>query len=260
MNQDKNHWIALFLSGKYPGFNRTPDKLLFIDSLQEINPKSFSDDKIKIFGLFGQVDEYEFYFSFLNKAERDFNDQYESLLRKLQVPNELYIGVGVESFPYERLLTEFKALKIVENAQQKGKAFEDFLKNLFNSVDGLQVANIEQAEDEQIDLVIKNNINKPFWINLGSAIIVGEAKNWTKKTGAEVLNNLDGKINNHESVCQMGIVIALNGFSSATTQTQTRKGPKHVIVKIEGDDISNLLESKMNPIDWLEGIVMNTFV
>ena len=252
MERWQNHWVALYLSGKYPGFFRTPDKLFFIDSLQSINPTAFSDEKIKMLGLFGLVDEYEFYYSFLNKIERDFSDQFIEFLDILNVPKEIR-NIWKVSFNHIQLLNEFKITKGEQNSQAKGKAFEEFLKKFFGSIEGLEVIEIKQASDEQIDLVLKNNVNRPFWIQLGSPLFIGEAKNWTNKTPTEVFNTLRGKMDGHKNFSRIGIVIAMKGFTEEVSKNLIRDGAgEKIIFPITGDNIESLLISKIDPIDWLE--------
>ena len=66
-----NQEIALQLAGKGVPY-KVPDKLLFIDTLQELNPKEFSDEKLSRLCWFGIINEVEFYLTMLNKIERDF--------------------------------------------------------------------------------------------------------------------------------------------------------------------------------------------
>ncbi len=259
MNQEKNHWLALYLSGKYPRFFKTPDKLLFIDALQSINPNSFSDEKIKMFGMFGQVNEYEFYLSFLNKVERTFSENFPTLLSRLQIPKEIQ-DKCLKFFDHNSLLQEFEKVEADDDKTTKGKAFEGFLNRFFDAMDGLEVINIEQAKDEQIDLVIKNNINRPFWAQLGSPLFIGEAKNWTKNTPTEVFNTLKGKMDGHKNFSRIGIVIAMKDFTSVIDQTIMRDGAgDKIIFPITGENIRKLLVSKQNPIDWLEEQLTNAF-
>lgn len=39
-------------------------------------------------------------------------------------------------------------------------------------MNGLEVVVIKQAKDEQIDIILKNGINRPFWTQLGSPLII----------------------------------------------------------------------------------------
>lgn len=255
----QNHWIALYLVGKYPGLPYTPDKLLFIDSLQTISPKDFSDEKIKMFGLFGQIDEYEFYLSYLNKLQRDFPENFNQFLRIVSIPDTI-INISEKIFSHFTFLEEFSALQNITETTKKGKAFEDFLKKMFNAIDGLEVLEIKQSPDEQIDLIIKNNINRPFWIYLNNPIFIGEAKNWTDKTPTSVLNTLRGKMDGHSNFSHIGFVIALNGFTERIENNIVRDGGgKKIIVPINGDDIGALLRRKLDPIDWLENKITDAF-
>ncbi len=261
MNQEKNHWLALYLTGKYPGYFHTPDKLLFIDELQAINPTTFSDEKIKMFGMFGQVDEYEFYLSFLNKVERNFADKFSPFLQSLNIPKEIIAQSIKKIFNHTFLLQEFQKVKADTNTTTKGKAFEGFLKIFFDNMDGLEVVEIErQASDQQINFILKNNVNRPFWISLGSSLLIGEAKNWKDKTPTKEIATLSDKVNDHKNFSCIGVFVAMNGFTEELDETQKRKGSSEkIIIPIQGDHIETLLTERQDPIDWLEERIIAAF-
>lgn len=257
--QDKNHWIALYLTGKHPGHFRTPDKLLFIDSLKVVSPTEFSDEKIKLLAMFGQVDEYEFYLSHIAKVEREFPGKLGAFMSSLGIPDEIR-GDEVSFFDRKALLEDFELVRADSNTTTKGEAFEVFLKKFFASIPGLEVLNIEQASDEQIDLIIKNNVDRPFWMHLNSPILLGEAKNWSKNTPTAVLHELRGKMDGHRNFSKIGIVIALNGFTKEAEKNQARDGAgEKIMIKITGADIADLLSGASDPLDWLETRIVDAF-
>ena len=259
MTQNKNHWIAIYLTGKYPGMFYTPDKLLFLDTLQNLNPKTFSDERIKMFGIFGSIDEHEFYYSFLNKVERDFPDEFRPFLDKLLVPRSLFNLT--DQFQHIDLLKKFREIRGNQDKVAKGKCFEDFLKELFESMEGLKIVETKLSDDEQTDIVIKNNVNKPFWINLNSPLLIGEAKNWNDKTNTATLNTLVGKLDDHINFSKVAFVVAMNGFTKPVETSQKRKAASGKIVfTITGDEIEAMLESTKDPILWLEDMILSAFI
>lgn len=259
MYPDK-HWLALYLTGKYPGKAITPDKVRFFDVLQRLNPTVFSDDKIRLYDI---KDDFELYFSFLWKVERDFPSDYGNFLLEIGIPEDL-IQISV-LFPRRELKKDFEELKNMSllktknSSQKKWKALEDFLRKFFWFMPGIWIHEIKQAKDEQIDLILKNNVNRPSWIQLQSPLIMWEAKNYDKNTGTDVLNTLDGKINNHENFVRVGFVIALNDFTAPTEIQLVRKNGKHILVLINGAQIEQLLDSSIDPIDWLEEKIFDSF-
>jgi len=259
MSQKINHWIALYLSGKYPGHFRTPDKLYFIDKLQAINPTVFSDEKIKMFGMFGQVDEYEFYLSFLNKVDRDFPENSTLFKNSFDLPSEI-TNIQSDEFPYVELLNEFSIVKQETNPQKKGKGFEEFLKKFFNQINGLEVMDTKQASDEQIDLIIKNNINRPFWISLGSSLFIGEAKHTTSLTKTEAIKKVIGTLDFHKNISKIGIFISMEGFTKEKDEVLKRVGGGDKIIScISGLEIEEFLTIKTDPLDWLEDKIIQSF-
>ena len=254
-----NHRIALYLSGKYPGSFTTPDKLLFMDSLQAISGREFSDDKIKMFWMFWQVDEYEFYLSFLNKVQRSFPDNYIELLYKLKIPSDI-IGKSEGVFDHDAFMENLIAVEKITQSQSKWKAFEDFLKNMFDKIEWLSVLDIKQEDDEQIDVIVKNNINRPFWIGLQSSIILIEAKNWSTSTPTATLNTLRWKIGWHKNFARIWIVVALKWFTSEVDKNLVRDwSSDNIIVPINWDDIKAMLQGKEDPVLRLENKLTDAF-
>ena len=259
MDKTQNHWIALYLCGKYPWLHKTPDKLLFMDSLSHISSKDFSDEKFKMFWMFWTVDEYEFYLSFLNKVERDYKDNYIELIGKLDIPDEIKNKLKT-IFNHNYFLQELNNLKTITHSQTKWTAFENFLKELFWKIDWLTVINSKPASDEQIDLIIKNNINTPFCISLHSPLIIVEAKNHEKNTPTEVINTMRWKLCWHNNLSRVWIIISLNWFTSEVEKNQIRDWAwDKVLVAIDWNDIEEMLTNKEDPILWIENKITEAF-
>ncbi|MBS8122073.1 TIGR02391 family protein [Candidatus Vampirococcus lugosii] len=86
MDKTQNHWIALYLSGQYPGFYTMPDRLSFFDELKLENPTRFTD---VVLGQYQNKNDVEFFYSLLNSFERNHSDKYEDLLVRLGVPDDV---------------------------------------------------------------------------------------------------------------------------------------------------------------------------
>ena len=68
--------------------------------------------------------------------------------------------------------------------------------------------------DEEIDLIVKNNVSRPFWQSLASPLIFVECKNWIARVGAPEVRNFEGKLQNHTPMTRVGMLVAPGGFTS----------------------------------------------
>lgn len=125
----------------------------------------------------------------------------------------------------------------------------------------LEFFEIQQAEDEQIDLVIKNNIDKPFWLNFKSPVIILKAKNWSKPTPVKELDILLTKLWNHNNFSRIWFFVAMKWFTEPTEELLKRQWTtEKILVKITWNDINELLTDKLDPLEWLEWLVIKSFV
>ncbi len=260
--------ISLHLSGKISPYLKY-SRLEFFEHLEDIF--GYSIEKQKFYWEQSKEFEEEFYYLVLEKLYSKWQknewekEKLEKLLKEMNLPEDIY--QTFEWFDYKWLKEEFdwmitkKTKKETWDSQIKWKQLEVFLENLFNSIEWLEVTEINQAEDEEIDLVIKNNINKAFWLNLNSPVIIWEAKNWTKNTPVKEIAILSDKMSDHNNFTRIWFFIAMNWFTKVTEKKLERKwATDKIIVKIEWDDIKELLEKKLNSIEWLEWLVMKSFV
>ena len=260
--------ISLYLSGKTSPYEKF-SRLEFFDYLEDIF--DYKLEKIDFYWKQAKEFEEEFYHLVFDKLySKSKKDEWEKgkldkLLQELDLPNEIY-NIS-KWFNYELLKTEFdniiktKTDKDSWESQTKWKQFEVFLEKLFNGIDWLEVTEINQADDEQIDLVIKNNIDKPFWLNFKSPVIIWEAKNWSVNTPVKEIAILSDKLWDHNNFSKIGFFIAMNWFTKPTEQKLERKWWwDKIIVKITWKNIEKLLIEKLNPLKWLEWLVMKSFV
>lgn len=86
MDKTPNHWIALYLSGQYPWYYIMPDRLSFFDELKLENPTRYND---VILWQYQNKNDVEFFYGLLNSFERNHSKDYDNLLGKLWVPDEV---------------------------------------------------------------------------------------------------------------------------------------------------------------------------
>ncbi|WP_295122636.1 HEPN/Toprim-associated domain-containing protein [uncultured Chitinophaga sp.] len=90
-----------------------------------------------------------------------YNAFFQSVINKSNLVKETYFK--------KELLSELQRVEGIVKTQEKGRALEMLIAAIFDSADGLtiQKKNINTGNQE-IDILIKNNVNRPFWTSLGS--------------------------------------------------------------------------------------------
>ena len=136
---------------------------------------------------------------------------------------------------------------------EKGKSLEDLMKILFTAGGGLICESQRRnTGDEEIDLVLRNHVNRPFWFALNSALIFVECKNWRSPVGSKEIRDFEIKMQNHP-LAKVGFFVGLNGFSSEVNAELKRMGrSSYHLVLIDKDDVGSYLTSDESLLDWLE--------
>jgi deoxycytidine triphosphate deaminase len=95
----------------------------------------------------------------------------------------------------------------------KGKALEESMEELFNSVPGLRIIKRNaRLKAEELDLVIKNDLTTGFWRVAGSPLIV-ECKNWSGRVGAREISILIDKLHSLGPDAKAAILVSPNGVT-----------------------------------------------
>ena len=96
----------------------------------------------------------------------------------------------VDRKSYPQLRAALRAVHRAKTSAEKGRSFERLAECFVELFPKLEVVgrNI-RIEAEELDLVVKNEVEKIFWHRLGAPIII-ECKNWTKPVGAAEIRDL----------------------------------------------------------------------
>jgi hypothetical protein len=140
------------------------------------------------------------------------------------------------------------------SAAAKGRALEELTDLLFTSNSAMELVDKRVSTgDEEIDLVIKNNIDRPFWNALSSALFFAECKNWTTKVGAREVRDFEMKLRNHGKLVTVGFLVSIGGFSKEAAQELKRSGrDNYHVVLLDRDDIQDFISSSVGFFPWLE--------
>jgi FixJ family two-component response regulator len=136
------------------------------------------------------------------------------------------------------------ACRLTDN-NEKGKAFEDLLAALFASVDGFTINERNcKTQTEEIDIVILNESQEPFWRQRGSLLLV-ECKNWLdKKVGKNEFVVFQNKIGNRAGLCKLGFLVCTETFAETITKEMLRASTGDIlVVPIDGEKLRELTDS-----------------
>jgi Holliday junction resolvase-like predicted endonuclease len=150
-----------------------------------------------------------------------------------------------------------RKVAIIRDSKGKGDYLEDLATEIFSSQDGFTVKQKVRRPGEEIDLVILNKVDDPFWVSLQSPLILVECKNQTKKVEPKDLRNFEVKIQDRKSLCKLGIMISLSGFTKNCNETVARSGREgYRIILVDGKALQKHDESGMATAEWLEQMIL----
>jgi hypothetical protein len=180
------------------------------------------------------------------------SDKEKLRQRFIQLENAQSDTIANSRF-YPDLKVAIERVYCAKTSVEKGKSLEDLAECFVNLFKGLKVVGRNvRVEAEELDLVVKNEVEKIFWQRLGAPIIV-ECKNWTKRVGANEIRNLVLKMREVTTA----FLITTHGVTSKggalTEILEARKNRKYILVFDIGD-IEEILRGT-NP----EEIVKNKF-
>ncbi|MGB3308239.1 MAG: restriction endonuclease [Nodosilinea sp.] len=151
-----------------------------------------------------------------------------------------------------RFLKDFDSL----DTYKKGLWLENMMSLLFGDNSSIEVVNKRVSTgDEEIDLVIKNSIESPFWQAFGSPLFFVECKNWSKPVGSKDIRDFEIKLQNH-SLAKIGFFVSFNGFTSEARSEFKRFGRENYhIVPLSRVDIEEFLKTEKHFYAWLENLI-----
>lgn len=191
----------------------------------------------------------------LLKKVNIFNKFFESIINE-----EDYLKEMVFKDKIDQELKRIDKIPIGSN-YLRGKALEDITEILFSEISGLDVIDKKYSNgDEEIDLLLKNDLNKPFWSAFSSPLIFVECKNWQEKIGTAELRDFEGKLRNHSKLVKIGIFVGFNGFSrEVITELKRSSKEDYHIALITRDDLENFISSKESVLHWLEELLIRVY-
>ncbi|QPC82918.1 restriction endonuclease [Phototrophicus methaneseepsis] len=187
-------------------------------------------------------------------------DFAQNLIQKVSLYNRVFKALfeNEEDLRTQYIKSRCKELLLscdtAKSNNEKGKALEDLTELLFTLNNVLTLVDKRVSTgDEEIDLVIQNNIDRPFWLAFQSPLFFIECKNWSRPVGTAEIRNFEGKLRNHQRMVRIGFFVCLSGFTNEVFSELKRMGRdgQHIVL-IKRDDIEEFISSDMDFFVWLE--------
>ncbi|WP_169983548.1 restriction endonuclease [Microbispora sp. H10836] len=138
--------------------------------------------------------------------------------------------------------------------RERGNLLEDLIVAILKTeAPELQVIEKNfRTREEEIDVVVANGLTNPFWVAQGSPLIMIECKNWRDRPGVQELRVLESKIQDRNAICKIGIFVSMSGFSRTfLDRLKIFQAGGGMIFAVSGDDLANIITSKIRLTDWL---------
>jgi len=201
----------------------------------------------------------------LAEAEKEAKEMKRSIsnqvFRKIKIYNKVYEILAEKgskknlSFGKKILKENFAEIYKINRPQDRGRKFEDFLDDLISMSENISVISKRlNLKDQEIDLIVQNNIPKPYIQNFQSPHIMIEAKFTKSKIGSSDVRDFRSKMQDQSHLCKIGLFFSVSGFTSEVNEALKRSSTETIIC-INKDDIIEYLDSTYNSETWIEELI-----
>ena len=161
-------------------------------------------------------------FEYLDKNSGD-------LLRAIREAKDL---AGADRDGLNEILVHWHILKRAETSAAKGSSLEELCASIFQTIPGWnKIRRQEKTPSEEIDLVLRNESQDPYWRHYKSLILV-ECKNWSKKRpGRDQFDSFYSKIlRKGNEDCRLGFFVSLNGVAKTFEREIDRIAKEEIVI------------------------------
>jgi hypothetical protein len=263
------HWVILiylFLNGMYEeaGEFYEIEELIFLILMLEAsdNEDEFILDISDVVNQeYVEIENMDTY------LDEEFFDISEAIIHKINVYNTVFNKLFENEENINKRFVKSQCKLLLQQCDEaktndeKGRILEDLVEILFTKNNFLKISERNlHLGDEEIDLVLINNINRPFWLAFDSPLLFIECKNWKKPIGASELRNFEGKLSNHKKFVKIGFFVGLGGFTKEVISALKRmsRDGQHIVL-ITREDIEGFISSDIYFIDWLEKLTAKVY-
>lgn len=196
----------------------------------------------------------------IDEASELHTELSENLTKKAAVYEYFFRPLAQSQMSFKENYCKKKTKELVlkcessENSYEKGRHLEELVEFLFTESSMFELVSKRYITgDEEIDLVMKNQDNEPFWLALSSPLVFIECKNWSSSVGTKELRDFEGKMRNHKNLVRLGYFISFNGFSKEVVSELKRGGRDdfHVVL-LKKEDLLDYSNSDLTFKQWIE--------
>jgi hypothetical protein len=193
----------------------------------------------------------------------DFLDELSNtIIRKVGLYNKAFQPLLLKEGNLRSRYIKSECRKILQDfdssdTYKKGLWLEKIMSLLFSDNSSIEVINKRVSTgDEEIDLVIKNSIESPFWQAFDSPLFFVECKNWSKPVGSKDIRDFEIKLQNHSRLVKIGFFVSFNGFTSEVRSEFKRFCRENYhVVPLSRVDIEEFLKTEKHFYAWLENLI-----
>ena len=194
------------------------------------------------------------------KALQMLAEVRQDAIRKLNAYNSAFALIArldpqlAERAQRQKIMSALSDATAEEDSNSKGNLLEECMSSLFALSDAFAIASRRlNLEDEELDIILHNNSQRPFFLGLQSPLVLLECKNWRDPVGVDELRNFEGKVRNHRNLCRVGLFFAVNGFTEPARDFLRRLGRDGpVIALLQMDQLRDFLADMMPLEEWLQ--------
>ena len=164
---------------------------------------------------------------------------------------QFWLGRAISAHAHLQALNQDRALS---SKKARGDALEHLAEAMFAAEDGVVVMQKNyKTEEEEIDLVLRNELTDPFWASHQSPFILVECKNWAERVGVKELRVLESKMQDRRGPVRIGIFISVSGFTKPFLQRlKAIQGlDVGVIYPVTGADLTDLVARRESIMQWV---------
>ncbi len=137
---------------------------------------------------------------------------------------------------------------------RRGRCLEELVATLLE-LPNTQLSVLEKRlrhADEELDLVLRNDLDVPFWKSFNSPIVIIECKNWSSPVGITELRILETKMRDRHKLCSVGVFVSLGGFSQPFLQRACKlHGQGLTVFLVDARAVQEIILRKQTLPQWL---------
>jgi hypothetical protein len=143
-------------------------------------------------------------------------------------------------------------------AKERGDLFETFTERLFQQEPGFGVHRKVRQSDQEIDIVVVNRIDDPFWTSLQSPFLLVECRNRRHKVQAKDVRDFEIKLQNSNALARIGIIVSMSGFTKECFTSAVRSCREgYRVLLADRSSIMSRLHNHLSTKEWIEQLLVD---